>query len=273
MNLTKTHIKLIQSELNKMNLNAGTVDGLVGDNTKNALLKVPGNTATWPFNRQAIAFIQYVCKKNGCDPGTIDGFWGGATEAAYNDYTYFLENGEKPKPWRDEETIFSPDSHPNPNQWPIENTPEFDQFYGKKGEGNLVRLQFPYPMRLSWKPYNIARSVMCHKKVKDSLNRVLTNVLNHYGIDDIKRLRLDVYGGCYNDRPIRGGTRPSTHSWGIALDFDPDNNPLYRRDSERATFKNSEYDKWWQFWEDEGWVSLGRTLGYDWMHVQAARRS
>ena len=81
------------------------------------------------------------------------------------------------------------------------------------------------------------------------------------------------FGGCYENRAIRGGTRPSTHSWGIALDFDPDNNPLARSESHKATFKGPEYNKWWQFWEDEGWVSLGRTLGYDWMHVQAARRS
>jgi hypothetical protein len=40
---------------------------------------------------------------------------------------------------------------------------------------------------------------------------------------------------------------------------------------DRAAFASAEYDAWWRTWEAEGWVSLGRTRNYDWMHVQAAR--
>ena len=43
---------------------------------------------------------------------------------------------------------------------------------------------------------------------------------------EIHRLRLDVWGGCLNVRKMRGGTRNSMHSWGIALDYDPQNNQL-----------------------------------------------
>lgn len=270
MELTKTHIKFIQQELNKMGYDAGIVDGDAGKNTKAALLKVPGNMGDWPFKKQAVAFIQLVCKNNNFNPGKIDGLWGSDTEFAYDEYVYFLENGEKRKPWRDDETPIPNGPSGNPNNWPKEKTAEFDAFYGQPGEDNLVRMQFPYPMRISWNLDTMAKSTRVHKKVKDSLQRVLTNVLNHYGLDEIKRLRLDVYAGCFKERPIRGGTRPSTHSWGIALDFDDQNNKL-NWNSDKATFASPEYDKWWEFWEEEGWLSLGRARNYDWMHVQAAR--
>ncbi|MCH7410937.1 hypothetical protein MM239_16125 [Belliella sp. DSM 111904] len=59
------------------------------------------------------------------------------------------------------------------------------------------------------------------------------------------------------------------HSWGIAIDFDPSNNQLkWGRDM--ATFAGPEYHAWWDIWESEGWVSLGRLRNFDWMHVQAA---
>lgn len=271
MELNKTHIKFIQNELNKMGLDAGIVDGDAGKNTKAALLKVPGNMGDWPFKKQAVAFIQTVCKDNNFNPGKIDGLWGSDTEFAYDEYVYFLENGEKRKPWRDDETPVPTGPSGNPNNWPKEKTDEFYEFYGEPGEENLVKLILPYPLRLSWDLDAKAKSTRVHKKVKDSLERVLKKVLDHYGIDEIQRLRLDVYAGGYKNRPIRGGTRPSTHSWGIAFDFDPDNNPLPRSESYRATFKGPEYEKWWQFWEEEGWLSLGRARNYDWMHVQAAR--
>lgn len=263
MELTKAHIRIIQQELINMGLKAGTVDGIAGQQTKSALEKVPQNKATWPFKRQAIAFIQNICKKHTIDAGPVDGYWGPQTDFAYGVLASFLKTGIMPLPWRDEQPI----SSLNPHNFPKEAF--LEEFYGEVGK-NQVRLQLPYPHRLSWEKRTIVRSLFCHEKVKDSLNTVLTNVLNHYGMEEIRRLHLDIWGGCLNVRKKRGGTSWSTHSWGIALDYDPDNNAL-RWGRDKATFAGPEYDKWWQFWEEEGWVSLGRTKNYDWMHVQAAR--
>ncbi len=102
------------------------------------------------------------------------------------------------------------------------------------------------------------------------LERILYQVHRHYGTDGIRDLRLDLYGGGFNMREKRGGTSLSTHAWGIAFDFDPGRNKL-RWDRSRAAFAGPAYEPWWGFWEAEGWVSLGRSKNYDWMHVQAAR--
>ena len=68
---------------------------------------------------------------------------------------------------------------------------------------------------------------------------------------------------------MRGGSAWSVHTWGAALDFDPENNQL-RWNRSRARFARPEYERWWRFWEEEGFVSLGRARDFDWMHVQAA---
>jgi hypothetical protein len=157
----------------------------------------------------------------------------------------------------------------NPNVWPLEREVELIAFYGKPGT-NLVMLDLPYPLHLSWDLRSVVTRTQCNAKVKDSLERVLGQVLAHYGIQRIGSLRLDLFGGGFNLRKKRGSTNMSTHAWGIAFDFDPDHNQLkWTRD--RASFARPEYDAWWRCWEDEGWVSLGRAKNFDWMHVQAAR--
>jgi len=267
MELRTKHIKLIQSELNKMGLNVGTVDGIAGKMTKSALLKVPGNTNTWPFKRQAVAFIQFLSKKYGFETGKIDGLWGTQTANAYDELSEFLETGVKPLPWRDAD----PTASLNPHNWPKQQQEELIAFYGQPGDSaQLTRLQLPYPHKLAWDKRTIINSFQCHKKVHDSMKAVLSKVLDVYGIEEIRRLGLDTWSGCVNVRKMRGGTQWSMHSWGIAVDYDDENNALkWGRD--RARFARPEYEKWWQCWEEEGWDSLGRKKNYDWMHVQAAK--
>jgi hypothetical protein len=54
------------------------------------------------------------------------------------------------------------------------------------------------------------------------------------------------------------------------LDFDPSRNKLkWGRD--KANLARPEYDAWWEAWETEGWLSLGRERNFDWMHIQAVK--
>lgn len=122
--------------------------------------------------------------------------------------------------------------------WPHETTAELEAFYGKFQLGangkptaawennNLTRFIAPYPLTLSWDLSKTATRVTCHKKVADSLKSILAAILTHYGsLEEIKKARMHLYGGCYEFRNIGGSHKLSMHSYGAAIDLDPENNP------------------------------------------------
>jgi hypothetical protein len=98
----------------------------------------------------------------------------------------------------------------------------------------------------------------------------LEEVLATYGTEAIHRLGLDVYGGSYNYRATSSEAALSMHAWGIALDFAPATNAYHTR-APRATLSHPDCTPWWQIWESHGATSLGRSCGYDWMHLQFAK--
>jgi len=153
-----------------------------------------------------IRFVQEQLNAQGLKAGAVDGYWGPQTEYAFEQLQDKLA-GREPELWRPEDI---PDV--NPQQWPRQ-TPqwELERFYGKVGE-NQIRVQLPYPHRLAWDTDRVINSFSCHEKVHDSLQRVLGQVLDYYGLDEIQRLRLDHWGGCLNVRKMRGGSRYSMHS-------------------------------------------------------------
>jgi len=276
-------IKTVQSLLKKECSEIGKIDGKAGKKTKACLnkalkkrkKKLPSGWSDWPKTRKMTAFIQLVGAEKGIDSGAIDGYWGQITDYTYESLVYLMKNGELPPMWRDETPL-----NKNPNHWPKQKKSALNDFYGKvvvKSKHNiyltpshLTKITLPYTHRLAWDKRQKVTKTTCNKKVAKSIVRVLTKVLEHYGMEEIKRLGLDLYGGCYNARTMRGGSKLSTHSWAMALDYNPGENKL-KWGREKARFARPEYDKWWQFWEEEGWVSLGREKNYDWMHIQAAK--
>lgn len=263
--MTKKVIRFVQAQLNERGLDAGPVDGDLGPRTLAALDRVEGLDPIWSKRKKAVGFVQLLAGEHEIEAGPVDGLWGPQTEFAYETLVERLVDEVEPRVWR-------PESLPvvNPNAWPSQN-PESGliDFYGDVNT-RQTRIDLPYPHRLSWDKRTVINRFSCHERVSESLSRILAGVLDHYGLDEIRRLRLDLWGGCLNVRMMRGGDRYSMHSWGIAVDYDPERNRLkWGRD--RASFAKPEYDAWWQIWESEGWVSLGRQRNFDWMHVQAAR--
>jgi len=265
-------VRVIQQSLIEEGFAPGEVDGQLGPDTYGAIAqalkvrqsKLPADWQEWPKTRKAVAYLQCRCTEHSIETGDIDGYWGQQTDHAFDTLSHLLKTGEMPPPWRDDVPL-----DVNPNNWPDQMNAHLDQFFGQVVH-NQTKLVLPYPHRLAWDLRQTVNSFSCNVKVHDSAQRILTKVFDHYGIERIRDLHLDRWGGCLNVRKMRGGSNWSMHSWGIAIDYDPDRNQLkWGRD--RAAFARPDYDPWWRFWEEEGWVSLGRSRNYDWMHVQAAK--
>lgn len=265
-NVNKDVIKLVQTSLNRHYSASLKVDGVAGKATAAELLKITAIPSHWGMERQLVGYIQHICNFEDIDAGPVDGFWGPQTEYGYEVLRDKLKGTITP-PWRDDEGLGGkPEAT---DKWPLQVQSELVAFYGEVGTGQ-VKIRSPYPLKIAWSPEKTVNNITCHGKVHESVLRVLTNVRNHYGLERIRTLGLDMWGGCLNVRKMRGGTKWSTHSWGIAMDWDPARNRL-RWNKHKAHLAQPEYGMWWKYWEDEGWVSLGRERDYDWMHVQAAK--
>lgn len=138
--------------------------------------------------------------------------------------------------------------------------------YGQPGE-KLASCNLPFAMKLAWAPKVEIKQFKCHVLVKKNLENIFQDTLAYYGLVAVSHLGLDKFGGCFNIRQMRGGTKQSVHSWGLAVDIDPERNQLkWGRDI--AQLANPEYETFWQIVETYGGISLGRTKNYDWMHFQ-----
>ena len=135
------------------------------------------------------------------------------------------------------------------------------------GTGYLVKIKLPYPMRIAWDLDSSVNSMMCHKLVADNFIAVFNELLTTYGYDKIKELGIDLFGGCFNYRKMRGGNALSMHSWGIAIDLDPARN-LLKESSKTARFARPEYKAMIDIFYKHGFLSLGRERNFDFMHFE-----
>lgn len=154
---------------------------------------------------------------------------------------------------------------PKRNPWPSDNEQALTSFYGKAGdESQLVSFEFPYPMLYGGKRVTRSR---CHRLVKDSLLRVLTEIGDRWAGNRGIMEEAEDFGGIYNFRSMRGGSRPSRHSWGIAIDLDADDNGLHAKWPQDADMPLEIMEAFAR----EGWVGLGWSIGRDAMHFQATK--
>jgi hypothetical protein len=112
---------------------------------------------------------------------------------------------------------------------------------------------------------------MLKLRLFDPPARFVNNELDPFGgrriSDSPHRGILAKYAGCYNPRPMRGGNRPSKHSWGAAIDLDPDHNGLKTSWPVAATMPIEVMEEFAR----EGWIGLGWQIGRDSMHFQPTR--
>lgn len=142
--------------------------------------------------------------------------------------------------------------------------------YGKPNQTGsyLVSIKLPFPMKLAWDKNTIVKTMRCHKLVANQLIAIFTEILQVYGLAKIQELGIDLFGGCFNFRQMRGGSDWSRHSWGIAVDLDPERNQL-KETSKTARFARPEYKQMIDIFYKHGFVSLGKEKNYDWMHFES----
>lgn len=161
--------------------------------------------------------------------------------------------------------------------FPHEDGESLDKFYGnprgRNGraspsweKANLVKWTPPYPLFYS-EHHAPLHTLLVHKLCVPTFDLAFKQVLGHFGAEGVKRNRLDICGGTYNFRPMRGGSRLSAHAYGIAIDMDPDHNPFPHRwitDGLNMDFVNimMESGFWWRGYHGD----------IDPMHFQCAYR-
>ncbi|NBT33490.1 MAG: M15 family peptidase, partial [Rhodobacteraceae bacterium] len=148
---------------------------------------------------------------------------------------------------------------PKKNPWPGTSQEELTRFYGRAGdESKLIPMDVAdLGMRYDGKPVRVLR---CHRAVAASLLRVLQGIAA-----GPCRSVLERYAGCYNNRPMRGGSLPSLHARGAAVDLDPDSNGNHTPWPSRATMPLEVMEQF----ACEGWTCAGAFWLRDPMHFQA----
>lgn len=148
----------------------------------------------------------------------------------------------------------------------------------------LTMLHTPYSLTIAWDTTKSVNRFQIHRLAEPSMTKIMNELLSTYGEKDIKKLGIDLFGGCYNNRPMRGTEQRhealmkagrkeeacqflSTHAWGLAIDLDPARNSL-KETSKTARFARPEYKAMIDIFYKHGWYSLGVEKNYDWQHFQ-----
>lgn len=229
-------LKEIQRKLAAYGFYTGKIDGIAGPKTK--------------------AAVEGFQRLNGLK---VDGDPGPNTQAAL---------WSEPLPIRDYVPPF--EAHPAAKVWPRQK--DVPTVFGQHGNPRATagKVILPIRFRIAWDTDKTVGSYVCHELVAEPMTRIWQYAVEHYGEDQFRRIGLDLFGGCFNDRKMRGGSNYSMHSYGIAYDVDPVRNQLkWGRD--KARLDDAVYDPFWRIVEGTGAVSLGRVANYDWMHFQFAR--
>ena len=170
---------------------------------------------------------------------TPDGFWGPRSIAACQRHLR--------------------DLMPKDGNWPSQSQAALQGFYGSPGdESKLVNLPVAgLGVEYDGKP---VKTIRCHERVADSLKRVLEAIAASPQRDILKE-----FAGVFNNRPMRGGSLPSLHARGAAIDLDPDTNRLSQSWPISATMPLEVMEHFAR----EGWLAAGAFWSRDAMHFQA----
>jgi hypothetical protein len=218
-------------------------------------------------NEAFARLAQARLKASGHYSGAIDGWAGAMTQAAFSAFA----GSPPPSAYvsLDPAPPSAPPSAPSANpthRLPRETNAAMTAFYGTPSPTppNLDWFAFPGDgARLYSRTGTPLTRHRCHRILALRLTGALSDIYALLGKAEYERQGWHVYGGCHNYRAKRGGSTLSAHAWGIAVDFNPAENPL---SSSKTSFSPAAVD----IMERWGFLSGGRAWNRDWMHFQAA---
>lgn len=147
------------------------------------------------------------------------------------------------------------------NPWPKSDQASLRKFYGAPEDNSpIINIPAPSWMRL-YDTNTPVKNIACHEKVAESLLRALEAAYlvapNH-----AKR-----FFGCHVDRNMRGGSLPSTHAYGAAIDLAASTNG----NKTHWPLKADMPIEIMECFAREGWTSAGAFWSRDAMHFQSTR--
>jgi hypothetical protein len=147
-------------------------------------------------------------------------------------------------------------------------TTEILKKYGEPCDSKTqVIITLQYPMRLAWDKTKTVNRITVHKLIAENFKKVFSDLLSHYGLEKIQELGIDLFGGTFNCRKMRGGSSMSRHAWSIAIDLDPERNQL-KETKKTARFARPEYKPMIDIFYKHGFIGYGPEKDYDWMHFE-----
>jgi hypothetical protein len=172
---------------------------------------------------------------------TPDGFWGPRSIAACQQHLRSLM--------------------PSPNPWPSTLQPALTGFYGNAGDESRLTFIDVTGLGMRFAGTTVTR-IRVHERCAASLLRIIRDISA-----SPFRYVLSEFGGVYNNRPMRGGTLPSLHARGAAIDLMPATNGNLTHWPTRANMPLEVME----IFAREGWLPAGAFWSRDAMHFQATK--
>ena len=256
----------LQGLLKQAGLYAGRIDGIAGGRTTAAVLAaLAGRGRDWPTARRQVGAAQVILNKLGYEAGSVDGLEGHNTRNALAAWRHKATTGRKLTVRRSAAKSYAPASS-------LPTQSQCDSFYGRPGgeiKARLATKRLPFPLRIDYALSQNRTTATLHRLVIDRYVGALEAVRDHYGYDALRDLGIDRFGGDYNHRKMRGGSRWSMHAYGIAVDHYAAPNGLTTR-CPQALFCGGAYKPFLDIMEAHGMLPAIRLWGADAMHFQAA---